>query len=220
MLAKLGAHALAIAVFIVFAICSVACEAGEKKLKINGGMFKELRAKVEAVDTTSDFFLLRASFATTRQYKPYKRDDLDLLSEKMLNWYSQHAYPEAIACATELVEKEYISSRAHLILSLCYTALGDSTASRRQKWIADGLVKSIYQSGDGESDSTAFIVFFIQEEYTLLNGMGFTDRTAQTLDGTDDRYFDIITASNPSTGEEKKFYFDITVPYSKLRNSF
>jgi hypothetical protein len=220
MLAKLGAHALAIAVFIVFAICSVACEAGEKKLKINGGMFKELRAKVEAVDTTSDFFLLRASFATTRQYKPYKRDDLDLLSEKMLNWYSQHAYPEAIACATELVGKEYINSRAHLMLSLCHAALGDTSESKRQKWIADGLVKSIYQSGDGESDSTAFIIFLIHEEYTLLNALGFTNRRLQALDEIGDNYFDEITASNPSTGEEKEFYFDITVPYSKLRDSF
>jgi hypothetical protein len=55
--------------------------------------------------------------------------------------------------------------------------LGDSLKSEYHYNIYDGLLNSIYDSGDGISPETAYIVITTKEEYDFLNwfGLQFND---------------------------------------------
>jgi hypothetical protein len=99
----------------------------------------------------------------------------------------------------------------------------DSTQSRSEQRIADGLWDSLIDSGDGESEGSAYIVATWHDEGRLLDKQGYDERTRQTeIRGSNGNYFDIIEArrrpdrvclagSCRESNSVRTFFFDVSL---------
>lgn len=75
-----------------------------------------------------------------------------------------------------------------------------------------GCVRSLEQqlaSTTGSGPETAFKVGSIGEEYQILGRLGL-QRASQALVAHEGRMYDVLTATDPATGEEREVWFDIS----------
>ena len=78
------------------------------------------------------------------------------------------------------------------------------------------LIKSIHNSGDGESPATAFIVISIAEAYFLLERISGLQVQIQVLVEEQGHWYDKITGVDSKTNKSLTLYFNIDRPYRWL----
>jgi hypothetical protein len=64
--------------------------------------------------------------------------------------------------------QNHLDVLAHKALALALEKVGNEALARRHNFIAQGLLRSLVNSGDGQSAATAFRVIRVDEEYALL----------------------------------------------------
>lgn len=158
---------------------------------------------------SEDFFTLRMAYTKTKIYDPYD-SKIDGLRKKIKSDIEEKNYKEALEIANRILEKRYIDIKTHLYCSDIYKQLNDSTKSNYHNDIYNGLLNSIYFSGDGKSAKTAFIVIEISEEYDLLNWLNLR-QSEQFLTIKDGYSFDIIKAFNENRETELFFNIDLAL---------
>lgn len=191
----------------------------EQPAKVKIGKFGDLQKRVEASDTTVDFAELRLAYVKTGSYKPY-RDDLDKIRKEMLESFVSQNYNGTIELAKKILKKEYINIEAHMYCEMAYDSLGDSANGAFHRWVTDGLIGSVLYYGDGKSEETAYTVVLISEEYALLNTLGYQVTSQALSTGKDGSFFDVFEVIEAKSGSSLTIYFDITMPFSRLKNSF
>lgn len=85
--------------------------------------------------------------------------------------------------------------------------------------IYTGFLNSIYESGDGTSPKTAYIVIATDEEYAFLDWFGLEFK-GQALVISGGYSFDSMKATNPKTKKEYEIYFNIELALDVLRRTF
>jgi hypothetical protein len=160
---------------------------------------------------SNDFFSLRMAYASTEIYNPYDVEIDNLRKELELNIFEQK-FEEALEIANVILEKRYIDIKTHSYCSDIYKQRGDSVKSDFHRDIYNGLLNSIYFSGDGESPKTAFIVMEISEEYDLLNWLKL-NLSEQYLIIRDGYSFDIIKVFNEDRETELFFNIDLALKH-------
>ena len=158
---------------------------------------------------SEDFFTLRMAYTKTKIYDPYDNKIDGLRKQIRLN-IKEKNFNKALEIAKEILEKRYIDIKTHLYCSDIYKQLGDSVKLNYHNGIYNGLLSSIYFSGDGKSPKTAFIVIEISEEYDLLNWLNLT-QSEQYLTIKDGYSFDIIKAFNENRETELFFNIDLAL---------
>lgn len=129
----------------------------------NKSEFDMQRELVLTRSKKSDFTKLRLSFTDTDQYQPYS-----LLPRKpMLVAMKEDKFEECIELAEKNVESVFMHIFSHFALYVCHEELGKMAESDFHKFVLDGLMKSIYESGDGKSPETAYTVISADEVYSL-----------------------------------------------------
>lgn len=73
-----------------------------------------------------------------------------------------------------------------------------------------GLAK-ILAKNDGLTRETAFKVGAVKQEYQIVRYFGFEPEKQALV--MDKHAYDVITATNPKTGETREFWFDISSFY-------
>ncbi len=161
---------------------------------------------------SEDFFTLRMAYTKTKIYDPYD-SKIDGLRKQIEFNIEEKNFNKALKIAGEILGKRYIDIRTHLYCRNIYNQIGDSVKSNYHNGIYNGLLNSIYFSGDGKSPKTAFIVIEISEEYDLLNWLNLT-QSEQYLTIKDGYSFDIIKAFNEN--RETELFFNIELALKRF----
>lgn len=179
--------------------------------------YEILLEQVKQSDPNFDFTKLRWTFTQTSTYDPYIFDDSGL-EDSMYDAYDNQEYELAIELANQLLETNYLLPDPHFIVLQSYQELGDQKNADFHNYILRGIIASIAKSGDGRSPETAFIVIHIKEEYFMLNILGVQDGE-QTFTEINGIPYDIFNGVDENTNTPTTIYFDLTIPYSWLKNS-
>ncbi|MEJ2055939.1 MAG: DUF4919 domain-containing protein, partial [Calditrichaceae bacterium] len=169
-------------------------------------------------ELSDDFFTLRMAYTKTIDYAPYGSTTSDSL-KKASRLIETAQYDSAITVIDHIHGVEYVNIPSHLYLGYIYEQLNDSLKSKFHYSIYEGLLNSIYQSGDGNTPKTAYIVISTSEEYQFLHWFNLQFHS-QSLMNEDGYSFDLMETSDPDTKEEFKIYFNIKLPYRNLSKMF
>jgi hypothetical protein len=173
--------------------------------------YESLFGRVKALDPAIDFRELRAAYAESDQFlrsAPGVEDARDAMRTALQGKESD----AALGHAQTLLANCYVDIEAHLVSFLAYRQKGNAQKAQDHRWVANGLVRSILDSGDGKSPETAMQVISVGEEYILLTGvLGFrVDR--QSLIGREGHSYDVMEVTDPRSKVSYKLYFDVDVP--------
>lgn len=165
---------------------------------------------------SSDFFSLRMAYTKTKIYNPYDIEFDDLRKEIKLD-IEEENFEEALEIANKILEKRYIDIRTHLFCSYIYKQLNDSAKSDYHYNIYNGFMNSIYFSGDGKNEKTAFIVIEVSEEYDLLNWLKL-NFAGQSLILKDGYSFDVMKVFDEN--RETELFFNIDLALKRFSEEF
>jgi len=183
----------------------------------------------------NDFAKMRFDFAATEGYNAYGLQLVEkvLIDEAMTAWQAGDAVTTTEKLQ-QVLEGNPVSIEAHRRLADMFeimlqqfdeqgmgdegradgeptgaemrAALGQLERSHRR--MADGLVKSITDSGDGKSPATAYVVISIPEEYMTMYYLKLKVK-GQALIHEGDKSYDVLEVED-ATGTVQRVYFDIS----------
>ena len=187
---------------------------------INSLSEEDYQTKLDSIKSgfSDDFFSLRMAYTHAKDYSPYGSSVSDSL-KKVIQFIDSLKYDSAISMINKIHEIEYVNIPSHLYLGYIYDQLGDSIKSQFHYTIYDGLLNSIYQSGDGRTPQTAYIVISTKEEYQFLNWFSLQFHSQSLID-KDEYSFDLMSVTDPKTNEEFEIYFNIELALSQLWDDF
>lgn len=165
-----------------------------------------------------DFFSFRMSYSRTKEYSPYSTDISDM-HKRIRSSIENNNYHFALQIADSILLINYPDIRAHLYCGYIYKQLGDSVKSKYHYNIYNGLLESIFYSGDGKSPETAYITITTKEEYAFIEWLGLKFK-AQELVIEDNYAFDLIETSDVESNDTYNIYFNITLAYNILDGLF
>lgn len=151
-----------------------------------------------------DYTALRADYPFTETWDPYGNKAVALLNEA-------NAAQKGGDCAAALekldqaIRYDFTMDGAHALRADC----SGGEAAARENAIADGLIHSLMNSGDGAGESTAYVVVTQREEMDVLANRHVTRLRAQAVRGSDGHFYDRIDAIAAKPGTRTiTLYFD------------
>lgn len=178
--------------------------------------YDALLERVKKSDKTVDFKELRFAYTETSKYSPYGGDRAK--RKTMFDGLDAKQYDKALAAANEILDSNYLDLMAHFGAFVSNRELGNAEKAAYHRFVFDGLMDSIKNSGDGKTQETAFVVISTDEEYVLFNFLGLRVQS-QALLKENGHSFDKMTALNPETRETVVYYFNIDKPFNWLGKS-
>ena len=178
--------------------------------------YEVLLERVKKQDQTVDFQELRLAYANTKAYGPY--DGNATARRNMFASLKANEYDKALESATNILSTNYLDIMGHFGSFVAHRELGHAELSTYHRFVFEGLVNSIKNSGDGKTLETAFVVISTDEEYALFNYLGLRP-TDQALVKEKGHTFDKMTALDPTTNQSVIYYFNIDKPFNWLDKS-
>ncbi len=170
--------------------------------------YDALVAQLKAGNTAIDYQALRFARAELPGYNPYDAladpDKGDLVRAMGANDADRVA-----AIANDIIARDYTDIDAHAALSTVLERRGQRDEAAFELAVANGLLASIEQSGDGMTPETAFVVIGIAEEYSLLGAKGL-QVAKQSLLQTERGPVDALDVVNPTNNERSTVYFNVS----------
>jgi len=156
--------------------------------------------------TSADFGELRHAWIESEEAEgvPEAHDQAEALQSAMDA--SDHATVASLA--TEMIRVEPISIRLHLLAATAFELSGNLPSSETHKEIARGLIRSILESGDGQSFETAFHVVSVEEEYAIISLFGGEPKE-QSLQEHEGHAYDVVTIESEDGSETGEIFFNI-----------
>lgn len=166
-----------------------------------------LLARLEQKDFTVDFAALRRAYAKTSSYRP---DDpvLTALHRQMTEALQKGDDASAIRIARQVLARDYVDIDAHRVLAR------GADAPDFHRAVADRLLQSILDSGNGKAPETAYLVVSTDEEYSVLDHLGL-QASAQSLVEQQGHYYDSLLVIGDA-GKPFNIYFNIDLPFATL----
>jgi hypothetical protein len=178
--------------------------------------YASLLERAKRSDPTLDFKELRMAYTETKDYSPYS-NDREALRAVVAALVSKE-YDKALTQADKILSSNYVDINAHFGAFAAHKALQHADQSAFHRFMFDGLLKSVVNSGDGKTEETAFIVISTDEEYVLFDFLGLRP-TGQALVNKDGHSYDKMTAVDPKTNQTVVYFFNIDKPFNWLGNS-
>jgi len=178
--------------------------------------YEALLERVKKNDQSVDFQELRLAYTDTKAYGPYGGDAAS--RKNMFASLKANEYDQALESATTILSSNYLDIMAHFGSFVAHRALGHAELSAYHRFVFEGLLNSIKNSGDGKTMATAFVVISTDEEYALFNYLGLRP-TDQALIKDKGHSYDKMTALDPKTNQSVVYYFNIDKPFNWLDKS-
>jgi hypothetical protein len=176
---------------------------GDSKLYIDDLLFKIFNPD----STVSDFELAMGYYGFVLQpdYKPDKYIGLEL---QVMALNNNHRWKKAKRYADSLVTNYPTCLMGHVELCYAYNSLQDTAQAALHRTIYERLVNMIFQTGDGSSLQTAYLVTGYKdiEVLTQMMRMKIKKRKTKTKKKST---FEIVTVFK--NFEKKKIYFDTSL---------
>ncbi|HEX7027448.1 MAG TPA: DUF4919 domain-containing protein [Gammaproteobacteria bacterium] len=158
----------------------------------------------------TDFTALRMAYTETGHYSPYAVKDIKPIIDAM----QKEDFGRCRRLALRHLEREFVSLAANYAAMVCHKELGKEDISDRYRFILNGLIDSIFESGDGRSADTAFVTISGEELYSFIRLSGLAVES-QSLVRKNGRVFDLMKVVDPETDEKVNLYFDVTLQTTK-----
>lgn len=178
--------------------------------------YEALLARLKKNDQTVDFKELRLAFTETQEYGPYGRDAA--ARTKMFAALKADEFDKALEIAGATLAGNYMDIMGHFGCFVAHRELGHADLAAYHRFVFEGLLNSIKNSGDGKTMETAFVVISTDEEYALFNYIGLRP-TDQALIKEKGHSYDKMTALDPNTNQTVVYYFNIDKPFNWLAKS-
>lgn len=147
-----------------------------------------------------DYARLRADFVYTENWDFYGTRTNPLMNQANLAAKGKDC-ARALQITEQILSFDFTIDGAHAIRADCLRD-SDRAKSRIEQNIADGLIHSLMDSGDGDNEKSAYVVVTQREEMDALANRRIQLRTRQTeVHGSDGRTFDIIEGVAVRTNE-------------------
>jgi len=172
--------------------------------------YPELAQKVEAGDTSVDFWQLRAScfdWSDCGDYDPHTP------KQKMYQAFQTSDFAGALKNANEILKHKITDLDAQAVAWMANRELGNAKEAGLHEAITKKLMDSIMQGQDGKSPEHAWMVVEVPEEYSVLRLLGLRP-TKQALLQTKGHALDEMTATDGK--QEVTLYFNIDFDMKKL----
>jgi hypothetical protein len=138
-----------------------------------------------------DFTLLRGEFVYSEDWEFYGNKSNGLMTQALAAQKGKDC-PGAVEQADQVLKLDFTFAQAHAIKAECLED-SDRARSRIESAIADGLDDSLMNSGDGDSEKTAYVVSSMHEEMRALAKRGIQLKTRATeVRGSDGHYYDQV----------------------------
>jgi hypothetical protein len=168
--------------------------------------------KCDSTLTPIEYQYIYYGYALTDAYNPYgSSDDVDKMREAM----SKESYNKALEYGLKAFKENPVDAGLILRLLICYDKLEDFISEKKIARIYFALLHVIYDSGDGKSENTAYVVIEVSDEYVIMNDLEL-DLKMQALVGDCDR----MTMVQPNDKKIDKLYFNIYLPFSNMSKMF
>ena len=172
--------------------------------------YEAMIARVKKGDYNLDFRELRYTYAESPRYRPYQ-SPTDVLAGAMFRAYKAQDFDGAIEAAKKILAINYLDIDAQIVCDLSYRMTSNGVSAETCHEMASNLLRSIFDSGDGQTPETAYQVIAVREEYSVVNAMGLT-LVSQHLVTRDDHRFDAVDVIDKNTGEPRTIYFNVDRP--------
>lgn len=193
---------------IVMLLCQGAANCDDKPDPVKD--YYSLITRLKSGDTSVDYEKLRYSFAQTKEYDPYGKYPEE--RKAMLKALDNKEYEAAVNHAHAVLAKNYLDMESHFVCSIAYREDGNAKMNAFHTTVLKGLIGSLYRSGNGQSQETAYIVISTDEEYFMFNMNGY--RTIrQSLTEKNGMHFDKMEVENEKSGVKSTIYFNVEFPY-------
>ncbi|MBC7452022.1 MAG: DUF4919 domain-containing protein, partial [Cytophagales bacterium] len=137
-------------------------------------LYSKLLDRYKKNDTTlstKDYYYLYYGFTFSNNYDPNNDEAVNALVVSEIEKLNSS---KALKNALQLYDKDPVNLKLLLYISVCYSNLSDV---KMKKIFTDKyakIIKAIYNSGDGKSLETAYVVIRINDEYQLLQVLNLT----------------------------------------------
>ena len=172
--------------------------------------YEAMIARVKKGDYNLDFRELRYAYAESPRYRPYL-SPTDALAGTMFRAYKAQDFDGAIDAAKKILAINYLDIDAQIVCDLSYRMTSNSVSGETCHDMASNLLRSIFDSGDGQTPESAYQVIAVREEYSVVNAMGLTLVSQQLVTRADHR-FDAVDVTDKTTGEPRTIYFNVDRP--------
>lgn len=183
----------------------------QKSVGAQKSSYDELAAKLKAGDANVDYRALRMAFAKTKNYSYGGLDREE--KQKMFKPLGEKNYKSALKEAEKILDKNFAEPNAAYVAFAASKELGDARKADFYQAVLSGLIKSITNGGDGKSAKSSFEVITTDEEYFMMNYLGFAV-SQQSLNSEAGHRFDVLSGTNRKTNETGKIYFNIDVVWA------
>ncbi len=178
--------------------------------------YPKLIQRFHQLDTTlteNDFRHLYYGSVFLENYNPYSRDKNE---EKFNSLYNDEKYKKAIEFGENSLKEIPVNLNVLFRLMVCYHVTGDKITAKKYGRLYYGLLNEIYESGDGKSIITAYVVIKINDEYQILKDLKLQSRGQALLSGPTDR----LSIDTEDQKEISELYFNIAKPFESLSKMF
>lgn len=173
-----------------------------------GRDMRELFFKFIECPDRDSYLAVCQSVVSSTQYNPYSDEirDVHALVE-------EQRYEDARSRLSEAMPNLLLSPRAHLLLAMIADKTGDKQGAQAEGLIASLCAKGILATGNGSKEKP-YVVVRTSDEHDVVQFLG-KRFSGQALVEEGPRCFDVIQCDDGS-----ELWFDITVPYNKLQETF
>jgi len=172
------------------------------------GTYDMLVAQLKSGNSAIDYKALRYARAEHPGYNPYEAladpDKGDLIRAMAGNDLARVS-----TLANQIIERDYTDIDAHAALAAVLERRGQRQQAAFELAVANGLLASIRESGDGMTAETAYVVIGVAEEYSFLGAVG-VQVARQSLVQSTRGPVDALEVVNPANGERRTVYFDVS----------
>ncbi|HEV2702200.1 MAG TPA: hypothetical protein VGV09_11250 [Steroidobacteraceae bacterium] len=173
--------------------------------------FADLTRRAAQGELAVDFTVLRSAYPYTDQWDPYGNKTTALLDQAAAAATGKDCV-SALEKLDEILKLDFTIDAAHALRSDCLAASGREPASRIESNIADGLIHSLMDSGDGNTEASAYVIMTEREERDVLANRHLVVKLRQTqVRGVNGHFYDVVQGTSATDGAlVKTVYFDVS----------
>jgi hypothetical protein len=172
--------------------------------------FDDLVKRAQAGDKNVDYTALRAAYVYTENWDYFGNKTIPLLQQAQVAQKGGDCIT-GMNKLDDVIRFDFTVDSAHSLLSDCLED-NDRAKAKIESAIAYGLVNSLMDSGDGDSEKTAYVVSTQREEMDVLANRHVQLKTRQTqVRGSDGHYYDQVQGISLRGGgaSVKTIYFNV-----------
>jgi len=200
---------LAAMAVVLMTVLNVAANDADGSKSADPG-YETLANKLKSGDRSVDFKALRLAYADSSASRTGPDTDPD--KKAMYAALNEKDFQSAVKHADNVLAADYVDMDAHFVEYIANRELRVADKADFHKFVVQGLLKSITDSGDGKSPETAYQVIEVHEEYVVLRFMGVGLPKSQSYLHKNGHAYDEIKFKDPHSGQEATIYFNVDIP--------